>query len=288
MWCAFITPINCITQMAQAINCNYSRTAIRTLCQREFTHCGAQKKLSCAAIDKVVQDYNELFSEQGPSMNLSSSNIYKKIPSVLAAFNKKWHPQSQRNIYLDVFSIHAWTHLSQSEKSKHSLQQCSACQTLYSSLSKAFPAKNPPNRRLPVIEFSEPDLVSPSTVGKKALSELNNICVENFDKSAQEVLAETPRSKLTKKPSSQEVQSETRKTVRLTKKKIQQSTDESSLTTVMANRLSWRKFDEMRKSQTLESNTCPNSTPTRNMHCRTKTLLLQRESMDHPVPSLKP
>ena len=74
--------------MAQAINCNYARTAIRTLCQKEFG--GVGRKLSRAAIDKVVKDYNNFFAQQGQKMNLSPSNVYKTIPSLISAFNKKW------------------------------------------------------------------------------------------------------------------------------------------------------------------------------------------------------
>ena len=164
----------------------------------------------------------------------------------------------ERSVYLDVFSMNTWTHLSQHEKNKHTLQQCFTCQTQHSSLTNAFPAK-PPKRRMSVIEFSAQDMASPSDLGKKALKELNIICVENFDMSAQEVLAETPRSKLIKKPSNKEVLAEKRRSVRLAKKSIQQSMDNNSLNTVMSNRLSWRKFDIMRKSETLKSDVRPSS-----------------------------
>lgn len=74
---------------------------------------------------------------------------------------------------------------------------------------------------------------------------------------------ETPRSKLIAKPSSQEQQAETRRTVRLTKNAIQQAMDENSLATVMSNRMSWRKFDKIRKSETLQDHPALTDTPTR-------------------------
>ena len=52
-----------------------------------------------------------------------------------------------------------------------------------------------------------------------------------------------------------------RKTVRETKKVIQQSMDSTSTSTVMSNRMSWRKFDRIRISETLED--CAHQTPTR-------------------------
>jgi hypothetical protein len=54
-----------------------------------------------------------------------------------------------------------------------------------------------------------------------------------------------------------------RRTVRATKKAIQQSMDESSTGIVMGNRISWRKFDDMRKSSALESHLSPSYTPSR-------------------------
>ena len=116
---------------------------------------------------------------------------------------------------------------------------------------------------LPEINFSEQDLSSPSNFGNTALTKLNTICKEKFKMSVQDVLSETPRSKLVIKPSSQEKQSEKRRVVRSVKKSIQQSMDETSANTVMSNRMSWRKFDHIRKSSTLESSSSLNETPTR-------------------------
>ena len=47
--------------------------------------------------------------------------------------------------------------------------------------------------------------------------------------------------------------------MRVTKNAIQGSMEESGLNTVMSNRLSWRKFDKMRKDEALQSSiTTPN------------------------------
>lgn len=80
--------------MAQAIGCNYSRTALRVLSQKER---GAARHRSRPFIAKVVEEYNKRFSEQGQDMHLSLDVAYKRLPLLLAAFNKKWHPQSLLN-----------------------------------------------------------------------------------------------------------------------------------------------------------------------------------------------
>ena len=257
-----------VTQdMSQAINCNFARTAIRVLCQREYSQCGSVKQLSQASMVKVVDEYNKCFSQLRPQMHLSLTTAKKRVRQLLDEFNKKWHPQSQKDTFLSVFSLNSWSNLPLEEKNKHTLQDCSACFEQHLSLTRAFPCNKAFKTKLksedPVISFNQQDLSSPSNLGKKALNELNAICEEQFKKSFQDVICETPQSKLIKKPSSQERQSQMRKVVRVTKQTIQQSMDDNSTSTVMKNRISWRKFDKMRKSEALESNAVEGHTPTR-------------------------
>lgn len=246
--------------MAQAIGCNYSRTALRVLSQREH---GIAKCSSRASIAIVVEAYNKHFSEQGQCMHLSLDVAYKRVPQLFASFNKKWHPQSLLKTYLSVFSLEAWASLPLSEKNQHTLRNCAACSSKHLSLTRAFPCGRKASEKLPEIKFDEQDLSSPSNFGKTALAKLNDICEKKFKMSIQGVLSETPRSKLIIKPSGQEKQSEKRRVVRSVKKAIQQSMDETSASTVMSNRMSWRKFDDIRKSSTLESSSPLNKTPSR-------------------------
>lgn len=240
--------------MAQAINCNYSRTAIRELCQEEFVVSGTAKRLPHESLVKVVERYNIHFSEQ--QLQLSLDIAKKRVRPLLTLFTKKWYPESQKPIFLDTFSLNAWNHLPLEEKHKHSLQQCVACHTQQLSLTRAFPYKKGKamlQHEQPVIAFNEQDLASPSNLGRKALQQLNNICEDKFKRSVQDVITETPKSKLIRKPSSREQQDVMRKTVRQTKKVIQQSMDSTSTSTVMSNRISWRKFDKIRTAETLEN-----------------------------------
>ena len=180
---------------------------------------------------------------------------------LLTTFNRRWHPPSQRNVFLTAFSQTNWDHLPSDEKNKHTLRQCSACHTYHLSLTLSFPDKRDQSllkNELPAISFNERDLSSASNFGKKALKELNSICENQFNKSAQTVITETPQSKLIAKPSSADRLSEKRKLVKETKKIIQQSMDDSTMNTVMSNRLSWRKFDTIRKTQTLDNSSALN------------------------------
>ena len=246
--------------MTQAINCNFSRTAVHSLCQREFTNCGNVKKLLNESIVKVVEEYNRRFSEQGACMQLPIDIGHVRIRQLLSTFNKKWHPQSLKETFLSTFSLTAWTRLPLEEKSKHTLQNCSACHTQHLSLTRAFPDRKGNTKlqnKVPMITFNKQDLSSSDQFGKKALKA---ICGEQFNKTVQEVICETPRSKLIIKPSRQ---AEMRRTVRLTKRTIQQSMDENGTATVMGNRISWRKFDKVRKAETLENRPTTSQTPSR-------------------------
>ena len=112
------------------------------------------------------------------------------------------------------------------EKSEHTLQSCSACCTKHVLLTRSFPdkrSKRTLTKEDPVIMFNDQDLSSTADFGKKVLSELNVITEEKFKKPVEDVLSETPQSKLVVKLSSQEQQLKMRRTVRVTKKAIQQS-----------------------------------------------------------------
>ena len=145
--------------MSQAINCNYSRTAIRTLCQKELAQCGTAR-LSHASLENVVKKYNELFSEQRPSMHLTLAVAEKRVRPLLTTFNRRWHPPSQRNVFLTAFSQTNWDHLPSDEKNKHTLRQCSACHTYHLSLNLSFPDKRDQSllkNELPAISINERD-----------------------------------------------------------------------------------------------------------------------------------
>jgi hypothetical protein len=189
--------------MAQAINCNYARAAIRELCQREYTQCGTAKRLPQESIAKVMDEYNKQFSD----MKLPLSDARRRISKLISIFNRRWNPQSHKDIFLDVFSVSAWADLPPAEKSEHTIQNCSACRTKHVLLTRSFPDKR--NKRAlkkedPVIIFNGQDLLSTASFGKKVLNELNVITEQKFKKPVEDVLSETPQSKLVVKLSSQE------------------------------------------------------------------------------------
>ena len=59
--------------------------------------------------------------------------------SVIANFNKKWHPHAQRKAYLDAFSPIHFGSLSLGQQAEHSLSNCNACAKMHAELQLAYP-----------------------------------------------------------------------------------------------------------------------------------------------------
>ena len=146
-------------------------------------------------------------------MNLSPVGAHLRVRKILSLFNKRWHPNGQKKVFLDVFSLEAWKLLPVEVKNKHTIKNCDTCCTEHSSLTKAFPYKQAGESNKTSIDFNTNDLSSPTNLGRKALDELDTICKQQFQVSAQEVLTSTPKANFIVKPSSQQRQSEKRKVV---------------------------------------------------------------------------
>ena len=71
---------------------------------------------------------------------------------------------------------------------------CKICQTNYPSLSRSFPTRK--NMTSPEISFTPEDLSSPENFASKLLREANSISQAKFKKSIQQVIEETPKSRL--------------------------------------------------------------------------------------------
>ena len=56
--------------MAEAICCNYARTAVRTIAQGLFTINGNSKTLPSGALNEIKQQYHQQFKDT-PSMHLT-------------------------------------------------------------------------------------------------------------------------------------------------------------------------------------------------------------------------
>ena len=86
---------------------------------------------------------------------------------------------------------------------------------------------------------------------------LNVICSSKFGESAQSIIARTRRSLLTSSSSSRKRQLQ--ENAKQVKSSIPKVMDDSTLETVMGNRLNWRFYDRAYKVEGLESR-CTNAT----------------------------
>lgn len=167
---------------------------------------------SNSALTKVIKEFNQKFLDQSSPMKISTSSAHLRIRRLLSLFNKPWHPKEQRELFIETFSFESWKKLPARDKNKHTIKSCVACSSEHAVLTKAFPYK--PTSQKPAIVFNKSDLSTPSSLGQKALLELNNISNQHFQVSACGVLTSTPKSNVVLKPSHQQRQSERRKIVR--------------------------------------------------------------------------
>ena len=105
------------------------------------------------------------------------------------------------------------------EKSKHTLRHCNVCREKHESLSQSFPMHRMKAQTSPQISFSPDDMTSPSQFGSKMLKDANSISENYSQKSIQQVLEETPRARLVRRPDSR------RPKARQQTAPIQQTTD---------------------------------------------------------------
>ena len=238
--------------MAEAICCNYARTAVRSIDQGLYAHGGNGKTLPSGALKEIEKQYHQQFKDT-PAMHLSNQAAkLVTIKKLLKTFNEHWCPQASRITYLDTFSTMKWNALSKAQQAQHTLQKCKACQVDFPELTAAFPTKRCTQNMKKTITITQDDLSSPAKLGQSVVKQLDIISQQNFGQSAQSVLTSTSKTNLVVNPGRTERQQQLRTVVRKVKKDIQDAMNESSLSSVMANRMSWTKYDSLRKSTLTE------------------------------------
>ena len=98
----------------------------------------------------------------------------------------------------------------------------------------------------PQISFSPDDMTSPSKFGSKMLKDANSISENYSQKSIQQVLEETPRARLVRRPDSRQRLSNKRQILREIKNQIQTDMNSEGDTLILQNRLGWNRFDNIR------------------------------------------
>ena len=201
----------------------------------------------------VTREYNQYFAEE-EGLRVSCSQASQKFPVICKLFANKWNPNDLRESYLSAFSSEAWSTLTAEEKAKHTLKKCSACKENYPDLSAAFPTprrKAISRAKTTTIKLSKADISTPTSLGRKILQELNQISQQAFQKSGQEILIQTPKSQLQKKPTKQERRKQQRTIEKEVKSTIEQDKQECASDLVLGNRISWSSYDKLRKAEGL-------------------------------------
>ena len=191
-----------------------------------------------------------------------------------------------KDIFLMKFNIEAWKSLTQTEKDKHTLSCCKACQEEFPELENTFPrsAKCGKNKavqphKCSTISLSTQDLSSSAALGGRILKELTSISQQVFNKTGQEVLTETPRSNLIKRPSVKESRKQNKQIEREIKNAIAIHKGEVACSMVLQNRVSWKTYDRIRKSDGMTTPTRPPVTRKRKYHHLSETREINKEKL---------
>lgn len=138
--------------VALAFNCGFARVAVK-----ELTRDRAQEfqNLFPIASFQIPDGYFERTSSR-------QSLFTRHCNKILDAFSRRWHPAEGHKDYLTTFSLSTWRALSDVEKTKHTLSNCSACAVHFKNLQEQFPMK--PYYTITQLE----DLYSSSTTSKKS------------------------------------------------------------------------------------------------------------------------
>ena len=241
-------PTSAYLQMDEPIQCNFARCAIYYFTTKYKT---SQHKLPHGSMNKILHDYNQHFADT-PQLKSTYTTASKKFQSITKIFGKKWYPHGAREDLLTTFSPSRWESIDPQEKCQHILRGCKVCKDKYESHSYAFPLSSRPKKAAkPVqISFSPEDISTPKQFGSKLLNEANSIYKTHFQKSVQQVITETPRSRLTSKPRHIQRQSK-RQILKDIKNSIESEMNTEGDMLVLQNRLSWSNFNRIRKSQGL-------------------------------------
>ena len=235
--------------MAETINCNFGRTAVRAIAQNLYVQNGCVKTFPPKAMAQLMQEYQSIFKDT-PSMQLSTTT--STVIKLLATFNSHWHLQEKKNDFMKTFSIAEWKKLTPVQQAGHTIKQCHTCQTKYQLLTSAFPHKQTSEKKT-TITFTSDDLTSPASIGRAVISQLDPIAHQHTGQSAEQVLSTT--SKLMVRPTRSEQQLQTKSIVNKVKKVMQSEMDKQTATTVMGNRISWKVYNKMRTTPLIDKNT---------------------------------
>ena len=127
--------------MSESINC--------TLCSVTLYE-GASKRGNASH----QREYNSIFTST-QALQVTQKVAANKFAAICRTFNRKWHPQAMKNIYITTFSLENWNSLSEEENSKHAIRNCPAFSEIFTAFSTAFPT---PKRTVKKLSFHHKNL----------------------------------------------------------------------------------------------------------------------------------
>lgn len=280
--------------MTDPITCNFARCAIHHFTTK---HEGRYHRLPKGSYTKILHQYNQHVVDT-PALTTTYTVVSKKFQAITKIFGNKWHPNHAKEEFFNTFDLEQWKSTDPQEKCKHTLCGCKECQERHARITHLFPLlhrKKDTAKTSPQISFSPKDLSSPPEFGLKLLEAANSISTTHFQKPIQQVISETPWSRMVLKPSSRMRLSQRWQFLHDIKNQIQTDMNSEGDTLVLQNRLGWNRLDSLRKGLGLSGSkrkrsTIENATPTtKHKHgCHSTNLDIDKDQLLQEARSWQP
>ena len=162
--------------IAKNVYCGYACVAIKELNEEDF-------KTFFQSSLHINEEY--FLQKHGKK---SPSKYKKNLKEIVAVFHKKWHPQSNKDMYEQTFSFENWKSLTTKEKEMHTLAECTMCFQKHYDLQCTFPAAP---IYTPTLSPIQNKISSENEFILAAISTVDKVCLPAFGRTFLESLTKS-------------------------------------------------------------------------------------------------
>ena len=247
--------MTCIRMVSLIVNCGYARTTIYMNSKQNdnsATSVTVDRERRIRAFRSQFSSCSNFGIPDGyfdPKGKEGLSQFDRDCDKVVKAFKSKW--PSGYNIhkeeYLTKFSNAKWSELSNVEKSRHTLSNCTKCHESYFTYQRAFPLK--------LVQIDR-DALQRQGVKKftaKVLAEINNVYEEEAGTSFRDAIVLDKSIKLEKKKNKYENRKDKRRAQKQFTEVVNKCFAEKAAITFLAEGESKRKYHRKRLAQSFDT-----------------------------------
>ena len=235
------------------VNCGYARVGIKELCNLQ-----QRQKRSDLDFNEIQRRFREEFDipcfqvpgELFVPNSKKQTRFQVKCINILDAFSKNCNHATDKEQYLQAFTLSNWKSLSSKQRSSHTLSNCIACYTESEPLQESFPLKPLyiPENSITITRGPE------KLAARKVLRDVNKEWEREFGHPLTQTLPKLcPEASLTHKKNKQQLKRESRKRKRDFTEHVNQQMAKKATLTMLANGTSFSKYHRERIATSFET-----------------------------------